>query len=58
MDFSFQMKVVTPEISWHERDPIYAVDFQPGNHPIQRLATSGVDKFVRVGSFSYSLFQP
>lgn len=42
------MKVVTPEISWHERDPIYAVDFQPGNHPIQRLATSGVDKFVRI----------
>lgn len=45
------MKVVTPEISWHERDPIYAVDFQPGNRPIQRLATSGVDKFVRIWQF-------
>ncbi|XP_014782646.1 chromatin assembly factor 1 subunit B [Octopus bimaculoides] len=42
------MKVVTPEISWHERDPVYSVDFQPGNHAIQRLATAGVDKFVRI----------
>ncbi|GAB1597834.1 chromatin assembly factor 1 subunit B-like, partial [Argonauta hians] len=43
-----KMKVVTPEISWHERDPVYSVDFQPGNHNIRRLATAGVDKFVRI----------
>ncbi|XP_033739407.1 chromatin assembly factor 1 subunit B-like [Pecten maximus] len=42
------MKVTTPEISWHERDPIYSVDFQPGGQKIQRLATAGVDKFVRI----------
>ncbi|GFO43029.1 chromatin assembly factor 1 subunit b [Plakobranchus ocellatus] len=42
------MKVVTPEISWHERDPIYSVDFQPGRWPIQRLASGGVDKIVRI----------
>jgi chromatin assembly factor 1 subunit B len=42
------MKVTTPEISWHERDPIYSVDFQPGNRKIKRIATTGVDKFVRV----------
>lgn len=42
------MKVTTPEISWHERDPIYSVDFQPGNRKIKRIATTGVDKFIRV----------
>lgn len=42
------MKVVTPEISWHEREPIYSVDFQPGRWPIQRLASGGVDKIVRI----------
>ena len=42
------MKVTTPEISWHERDPIYSVDIQPGNRRIKRLVSGGVDKFVRV----------
>ena len=42
------MKVTTPEISWHERDPIYSVDIQPGRHKIRRLVSGGVDKFVRV----------
>ncbi|XP_060565552.1 chromatin assembly factor 1 subunit B-like [Ruditapes philippinarum] len=42
------MKVTTPEISWHERDPIYSVDVQPGNRAIKRLVSGGVDKFVRV----------
>ncbi|ESP03126.1 hypothetical protein LOTGIDRAFT_137905 [Lottia gigantea] len=44
------MKVITPEISWHEREPIYSVDFQGGNHSIIRLATGGVDKTVRIWS--------
>ncbi|KAL5010500.1 hypothetical protein ScPMuIL_012805 [Solemya velum] len=43
-----KMKVSTPEISWHERDPVYSVDFQPGVHNINRLATAGVDKLVRI----------
>ncbi|XP_053396041.1 chromatin assembly factor 1 subunit B-like [Mercenaria mercenaria] len=42
------MKVTTPEISWHERDPIYSVDVQPGNRPVRRLVSGGVDKFVRI----------
>ncbi|CAG5122874.1 unnamed protein product [Candidula unifasciata] len=42
------MKVVTPEISWHERDPVYSVDFQPGLWPVQRIASGGVDKIVRI----------
>ncbi|XP_050390036.1 chromatin assembly factor 1 subunit B [Patella vulgata] len=46
------MKVITPEISWHEREPIYSVDFQPGNHKMCRLASGGVDKTVRIWSLT------
>ena len=42
------MKTVTPEISWHERDPIYSVDFQHQSGSVQRLATCGTDRCVRV----------
>ena len=44
------MKVVTPEIAWHEREPIYSVDLQPlsGSGNLQRLASCGVDRVVRV----------
>ncbi|XP_041351342.1 chromatin assembly factor 1 subunit B-like [Gigantopelta aegis] len=42
------MKVVTPMICWHEREPIYSIDLQPGNHSIQRLATACVDKTLRM----------
>lgn len=47
------MKVVTPEISWHEREPIYSVDVQPGSTcqgscTLRRLASCGVDRVVRV----------
>ncbi|KAK7107539.1 chromatin assembly factor 1 subunit B-like [Littorina saxatilis] len=42
------MKVVTPEISWHEREPIYSVDLQPTSDNFQRLASCGVDKIVRI----------
>nr|KAI8742304.1 chromatin assembly factor 1 subunit B-like [Biomphalaria glabrata] len=48
MHFRLNMKVITPEFSWHERDPVYSVDFQPGDWPIQRLASGGVDKIVRI----------
>lgn len=43
-----KMKVTTPEISWHERDPVYSADFQPGTRSIQRIVTAGVDKYARV----------
>ena len=42
------MKVVTPEILWHDREPIYSVDLQPLSGNFQRLASCGVDKIVRV----------
>lgn len=40
------MKVYTPEISWHERDPIYTCAY----HPIKKnkLATSGVTGCIRL----------
>ncbi|XP_062599442.1 chromatin assembly factor 1 subunit B-like [Saccostrea cucullata] len=46
------MKVTTPEISWHERDPVYSADFQPGKHNIQRIVTAGVDKYARIWKVS------
>ncbi|XP_068201230.1 chromatin assembly factor 1 subunit B [Palaemon carinicauda] len=41
------MKVTIPEISWHNRDPVLALDIQP-NPPdgIYRLATAGTDTHV------------
>ena len=45
------MKIITPEISWHERDPIYTCAF----HPIRKnlLATAGVTGIVRVSFFGF-----
>ncbi len=40
------MKVITPEISWHERDPIYTCAFHPIRN--QKFATAGVTGIVRV----------
>lgn len=40
------MKVYTPEISWHERDPIYTCAFHPLNK--NKLATSGVTGCIRL----------
>jgi len=42
------MRVVTPEINWHGRDPVYSVDFQHGKHKLQRMATCGTDRHVRI----------
>ncbi|RVE50749.1 hypothetical protein evm_004659 [Chilo suppressalis] len=44
------MKFAIPEISWHNRDPVLSVDFQPkcdGNGPL-RLATGGTDSHVLI----------
>ncbi|XP_065107439.1 chromatin assembly factor 1 subunit B [Paramisgurnus dabryanus] len=43
------MKVVTCEIAWHNKEPVYSMDFQQnGGGRIQRLATAGVDTTVRM----------
>lgn len=44
------MKFAIPEISWHNRDPVLSVDFQPKTEesgPL-RLATGGTDSHVLV----------
>lgn len=43
------MKVITCEIAWHNKEPVYSLDFQhilEGR--VNRLATAGVDTTVRV----------
>ncbi|KAM3862017.1 chromatin assembly factor 1 subunit B [Diretmus argenteus] len=41
------MKVVTCEIAWHNREPVYSLDFQHNpDGRVHRLATAGVDNTV------------
>lgn len=43
------MKVITCEIAWHNKEPVYSLDFQRNPEArIDRLATAGVDTTVRV----------
>lgn len=42
------MKVVTCEIAWHNREPVYSLDFQHGPDKINRMASAGVDTAVRM----------
>ena len=42
-----KMRVTTPEINWHNRDPVYSVDFCPRDNAYI-LATCGTDCFVRL----------
>lgn len=46
------MKLVIPEISWHNRDPVLSVHFQPiAEDGFYRLATGGSDSHVFVNYF-------
>ncbi|XP_030643382.1 chromatin assembly factor 1 subunit B [Chanos chanos] len=43
------MKVITCEIAWHNKEPVYSLDFQHSSEGrIHRLATAGVDTTVRM----------
>uniref|UniRef100_A0A2K5HMU6 Chromatin assembly factor 1 subunit B n=1 Tax=Colobus angolensis palliatus TaxID=336983 RepID=A0A2K5HMU6_COLAP len=43
------MKVITCEIAWHNKEPVYSLDFQRGAAGrIHRLASAGVDTAVRI----------
>ncbi|XP_014661814.1 PREDICTED: chromatin assembly factor 1 subunit B-like isoform X2 [Priapulus caudatus] len=42
------MKLDVPEISWHDRDPVYSVDFQKYDGKVRRLASAGADRYVRI----------
>lgn len=45
------MKVVTCEIAWHNKEPVYSLDFQHSSDGrTHRLATAGVDTTVRVSA--------
>ncbi|KAK5890398.1 hypothetical protein CesoFtcFv8_013921 [Champsocephalus esox] len=47
--FIYKMKVVTCEIAWHNKEPVYSLDFQHSpDGRICRLATAGVDTTVRL----------
>lgn len=54
------MKVTTPEISWHNKDPVYSVDVQKkivktvGDNIVYRIATGGTDCHVLVTALSFS----
>ena len=51
------MRVTTPEINWHGKDPVYGVDFTTGadvGEGAARLATCGTDCHVRVWSIEFS----
>ncbi|XP_065057625.1 chromatin assembly factor 1 subunit B-like [Rhopilema esculentum] len=39
------MKVFTPEISWHQKEPIFSVDFCPGTW---KLASAGADFTIKI----------
>lgn len=44
-----RMKVITCEIAWHNKEPVYSLDFQHGAAGrIHRLASAGVDTAVRI----------
>lgn len=48
------MKLVIPEISWHNRDPVLSVHFQPiANDGFYRLATGGSDSHVFVNNYIF-----
>ena len=55
------MKFSTPEVAWHNRDPVYSVDIQPclqkgerGEADWYRVATSGADATIII----WKIFQP
>lgn len=51
------MKVVTCEIAWHNKEPVYSLDFQQNaDGKVHRLATAGVDTTVRVSELSFICF--
>lgn len=59
------MKTFTPEISWHNREPIFGVDIQKkvdyledSNKKAYRIATCGIDKFVTIWKVYVNDSQP
>ncbi|KFM57002.1 Chromatin assembly factor 1 subunit B, partial [Stegodyphus mimosarum] len=47
------MKCQIPQISWHSRDPVLSVDFQPTQEDFHRLASGGTDSHVLIWYITY-----
>ena len=42
------MKFCTPQIVWHDKDPVYSIDFHHVEGEEWRLASGGTDKDIKV----------
>ncbi|XP_065202703.1 chromatin assembly factor 1 subunit B [Planococcus citri] len=49
------MKCLTPEIAWHNRDPVFSIDIQPRavNENVYRLASGGSDTHILIWYIHY-----
>lgn len=47
------MKCQVPQISWHGRDPVLSIDFQPNKTDVFRLASGGTDSHVLIWYITY-----
>ena len=48
------MKLSTPEIVWHGKEPVFSADFHR-NGAVWRLATAGADQDVKVGAKQFNI---
>lgn len=48
------MKLVTPEIVWHSKEPVFSADFHRKG-PSWRLATGGADNDIKVRGILHSI---
>ncbi|EDV25181.1 uncharacterized protein TRIADDRAFT_26010 [Trichoplax adhaerens] len=42
------MKVSTPEIAWHGKEPIFSIDFSQASNSLWRLASAGGDADIKI----------
>lgn len=47
------MKCQVPQISWHGRDPVLSIDFQPNHTDVLRLARAGQDSHILMWYITY-----
>lgn len=47
------MRCQVPQISWHSRDPVLSIDFQPIQNDVLRLASGGTDSHVLIWYVTY-----
>lgn len=47
------MRCYVPQISWHSRDPVLSIDFQPIQNDVLRLASGGTDSHVLIWYMTY-----